>query len=39
MQLINTTFVANDLPYTYAEILTAMIILAAVYIQRGRGAV
>ena len=39
MQLINTTFVANNLPYTYAEILTAVIILAAVYIQRGRGAV
>ena len=38
MQLINTTFVANNLPYTYAEVLTAIIILAAVYIQRGRGA-
>ena len=37
IQLIDTTFVANNLPPTYAEILTALIILGAVYIQRGRG--
>ncbi|MGI9048074.1 MAG: ABC transporter permease [Rubrobacteraceae bacterium] len=37
IQLIDTTFVANNLPPTYAQILTALIILGAVYIQRGRG--
>lgn len=39
MQLIAATFVMNDLPFTYAQMLTAAIILGAVYIQRGRGTV
>lgn len=37
MQLISSTFIMNDLPFTYAQILTAAIILVAVYIQKGRG--
>ncbi len=35
--LIGNTFIANDLPYTWAQVLTAAIILAAVYVQKGRG--
>lgn len=38
MQLISTTFISNNLPFTYAQVLTACIILVAVYVQRGRGA-
>lgn len=38
MQLISTTFISNNLPFTYAQVLTAGIILVAVYVQRGRGA-
>jgi ribose transport system permease protein len=39
MQVITATFIMNNLPFTYAQILKAVIILLAVYIQRGRGAV
>jgi ribose transport system permease protein len=39
MQVITTTFIMNDLPFTYAQMLKAVVILLAVYIQRGRGAV
>jgi ribose/xylose/arabinose/galactoside ABC-type transport system permease subunit len=39
MQVITATFIMNDLPFTYAQMLKAVIILLAVYIQRGRGAV
>jgi ribose transport system permease protein len=39
MQVITATFIMNDLPFTYAQILKAVIILIAVYIQRGRGSV
>ena len=39
MQVITATFIMNDLPFTYAQILKAAIILLAVYIQRGRGSV
>jgi ribose/xylose/arabinose/galactoside ABC-type transport system permease subunit len=39
MQVITATFIMNDLPFTYAQILKAVVILLAVYIQRGRGAV
>jgi ribose/xylose/arabinose/galactoside ABC-type transport system permease subunit len=39
MQVITATFIMNDLPFTYAQILKAVIILLAVYIQRGRGSV
>jgi ribose/xylose/arabinose/galactoside ABC-type transport system permease subunit len=39
MQVINATFIMNDLPFTYAQILKAVVILLAVYIQRRRGAV
>jgi ribose/xylose/arabinose/galactoside ABC-type transport system permease subunit len=38
MQLITATFIMNDLPFTYAQMLKAVIILLAVYIQRGRGS-
>jgi ribose/xylose/arabinose/galactoside ABC-type transport system permease subunit len=38
MQVITATFIMNDLPFTYAQILKAVIILLAVYIQRGRGS-
>ncbi len=38
MQLISTTFISNNLPFTYAPVLTAGIILIAVYVQKGRGA-
>jgi galactofuranose transport system permease protein len=38
MQLISTTFISNNLPFTYAQVLTAGIILIAVYVQKGRGA-
>jgi len=38
MQLILTTFISNNLPFTLAQVLTASIILVAVYVQRGRGA-
>lgn len=37
MQLISTTFISNNLPFTYAQVLTAGIILIAIYVQRGRG--
>lgn len=37
MQLISTTFISNNLPFTYAQVLTAGIILIAVYVQKGRG--
>jgi ribose transport system permease protein len=39
MAVITATFIMNDLPFTYAQILKAVIILIAVYIQRGRGSV
>ena len=39
MQVITATFIMNDLPFTYAQMLKAVIILLAVYIQRGRGSV
>ena len=39
MQVITATFIMNNLPFTYAQILKAVVILLAVYIQRGRGAV
>jgi ribose/xylose/arabinose/galactoside ABC-type transport system permease subunit len=39
MAVITATFIMNDLPFTYAQILKAIIILIAVYIQRGRGSV
>ncbi|MBA3951177.1 MAG: ABC transporter permease [Rubrobacter sp.] len=38
MQLISTTFISNNLPFTWAQVLTAGIILIAVYVQKGRGA-
>lgn len=38
MQLILTTFISNNLPFTVAQVLTAGIILVAVYVQKGRGA-
>ena len=38
MQLISTTFISNNLPFTWAQVLTACIILIAVYVQKGRGA-
>ena len=37
IQLITNTFIANDLPFTWAQVLTAAIILVAVYVQKGRG--
>ena len=37
IQLITNTFISNDLPFTWAQVLTAVIILVAVYIQKGRG--
>jgi galactofuranose transport system permease protein len=36
MQVINATFVSNDLPPTWAQILKAVIIVAALYIQQRR---
>lgn len=36
MQLISATFVMNNLPFTYAQMLKAVIILLAVYLQRAR---
>jgi ribose transport system permease protein len=39
MAVITATFIMNDLPFTYAQILKAVIILLAVYIQKGRGSV
>lgn len=39
MQLISATFIMNDLPFTYAQVLTAIIILLAVYAQKRRGEV
>jgi ribose transport system permease protein len=39
IQLISNTFIANDLPFTWAQVLTAAIILVAVYLQKGRGVV
>ncbi|UOF90662.1 ABC transporter permease [Fodinisporobacter ferrooxydans] len=38
MQLLDSTFIMNNLPNTWAEIMEAIIILLAVYIQRGRGS-
>lgn len=38
MQLISATFIMNDLPFTYAQMISAGIILLAVYIQLGRRA-
>jgi len=38
IQLITNTFISNDLPFTWAQVLTAVIILVAVYIQKGRGS-
>src|ERR687894_3192431 len=35
--LISNTFIANDLPFTWAQVLTAAIILVAVYVEKGRG--
>ena len=37
MQLITATFIQNNLPFTWAQMISAGIILLAVYIQRGRG--
>ena len=37
IQLLSNTFIANDLPFTWAQVLTAGIILVAVYVQKGRG--
>src|SRR5215203_1867466 len=37
IQLISTTFIANDLPFTWAQVFSAAIILVAVYLQKGRG--
>lgn len=37
MQLITATFIMNNLSFAWAQVLTALIILAAVYVQRGRG--
>ena len=37
IQLITNTFIANNLPFTWAQVLTAAIILVAVYVQKGRG--
>jgi ribose/xylose/arabinose/galactoside ABC-type transport system permease subunit len=37
IQLICNTFIANNLPFTWAQVLTAAIILVAVYLQKGRG--
>lgn len=37
IQLISNTFISNDLPFTWAQVLTAAIILVAVYMQKGRG--
>jgi ribose transport system permease protein len=37
IQLISNTFISNDLPFTWAQVLTAGIILVAVYVQKGRG--
>ncbi len=37
IQLISDTFISNNLPYTWAQVLTAGIILVAVYVQKGRG--
>lgn len=38
MQLITATFIQNNLPFTWAQMISAGIILLAVYIQRGREA-
>lgn len=38
IQLITNTFISNDLPFTWAQVLTAAIILVAVYLQKGRGS-
>jgi ribose transport system permease protein len=38
IQLISNTFITNNLPFTWAQVLTAAIILVAVYLQKGRGA-
>jgi ribose/xylose/arabinose/galactoside ABC-type transport system permease subunit len=38
IQLITNTFITNNLPFTWAQVLTAAIILVAVYLQKGRGA-
>ena len=38
MQVILATFIMNNLPFTWAQMISAAIILLAVYIQRGRGA-
>jgi ribose/xylose/arabinose/galactoside ABC-type transport system permease subunit len=38
IQLITNTFISNNLPFTWAQVLTAAIILVAVYVQKGRGS-
>ena len=38
IQLITNTFISNNLPFTWAQVLTAAIILVAVYAQKGRGS-
>jgi galactofuranose transport system permease protein len=38
MQLISATFIMNDLPFTWAQMISAGIILLAVYLQRERRA-
>ena len=38
MQLISATFIMNDLPFAWAQVLTALIVLLAIYVQKGRGA-
>ena len=38
MKVILATFIMNNLPFTWAQMISAAIILLAVYIQRGRGA-
>ena len=37
MQLLSATFIMNNLPFTWAQVFTAGIILVAVYLQKGRG--
>jgi ribose transport system permease protein len=37
MQLLSATFIMNNLPFTWAQVFTAGIILVAVYVQKGRG--
>lgn len=38
MQMLNATFIMNNLPYTFAQMIQAAIILVAVYAQSTRGS-